>query len=124
MRGGKRPGAGRPLGKRSAHHKLAQDMAQKVLSEVDTIGLWKKFLHCPQVKVAADCLQYLHDRAFGRPSQTIQGGTTPVRIEFSFGGTPEWLKPDWKPPAITPAETVLQIEGQVLRLSDGEKPKE
>jgi hypothetical protein len=84
-RGGKRPGAGRPLGKRSAHHKLAQDQARTVLAEVDSVALWKKFLHCPQVKVAADCLQYLTDRAFGRPAQTIQGGSVPVKIEFSFG---------------------------------------
>src|SRR5262245_17298765 len=93
-RGGKRPGAGRPLGKRSAHQKLATDMARTVLAEVDTVALWKKFLHCPQVKVAADCLQYLHDRAYGRPSQVISGSGTPIKIEFSWGApTPEWMTP-------------------------------
>src|SRR5262245_438868 len=109
-RGGKRPGAGRPLGKRSAHQKLAQDTARTVLAEVDTTALWKKFLYSPQVKVAADCLQYLYDRAYGRPSQTIQGGSQPVRIEFSLAGwasNPEWLSP-------VPAQVPQIMESRVI----------
>jgi len=91
--GGKRPGAGRKPGSRNHAAKIADDVARRVLSEVDQIALWKKFLHCRSIKVAAGCLQYLTDRAFGRPAQTIQGGTQPLKIEFSWNGTPEWMSP-------------------------------
>src|SRR5215510_11364718 len=91
--GGKRPGAGRKPGSRNHAAKIADDVARRVLSEVDTIALWKKFLYCRSIKVASGCLQYLTDRAFGRPAQTIQGGTQPLKIEFSWQGTPEWMAP-------------------------------
>ena len=91
--GGKRPGAGRKPGSRNHAAKIADDVARRVLSEVDQIALWKKFLHCRSIKVASGCLQYLTDRAFGRPAQTIQGGTQPLKIEFSWQGTPDWMGP-------------------------------
>jgi hypothetical protein len=114
-RGGKRPGAGRPPGKRSAHHQLATDQARTVLAEVDTIALWKKFLHSPQVKVAADCLQYLYDRAYGRPAQLIQGGTAPIKIEFGWSAeTPQWLAPEWRAPAVETRAIPQQLEAQLV----------
>jgi hypothetical protein len=97
MRGGKRPGAGRKPGSVSAAktrlQQTAKDVAAQVLSEVDAVALWKRFLNCKQTKVAADCLQYLTDRAFGRPQQIISGGGSPVKIELQWSGSPEWLQP-------------------------------
>src|SRR5262245_4300528 len=105
-RGGKRAGSGRKPGQRSAHQKIATDIARQVLSEVDSIALWKKFLHCSSVKVASACLQYLTDRAFGRPSQIISGSATPIKVEFSWPAA----VPDWMPAERVTSRKIPQIE--------------
>src|SRR4030095_871222 len=89
--GGKRPGSGRKPGARNLMQRVATDVARQVLNEVDAVKLWKKFLYCKSPKVAAGCLQYLTDRAFGRPQQIISGGGSPVKIELQWTGSPEWL---------------------------------
>jgi hypothetical protein len=58
------------------------------------VKLWKKFLYCNSPKVAAGCLQYLTDRAFGRPTQLIGGSGQPVKIELQWSGSPDWLRPN------------------------------
>jgi hypothetical protein len=62
MNGGRRPGAGRKPGKRSPQHQLAADTFSRVLAAADAESIWKKLLTCNQMKVVADCLQYLTDR--------------------------------------------------------------
>jgi hypothetical protein len=93
MNGGRRPGAGRKPGKRSPQHQLAADTFSRVLAAADAESIWKKLLTCNQMKVVADCLQYLTDRVYGRPQQMIGGNGTPVKIELQWTGTPEWLQP-------------------------------
>src|SRR5262252_9366890 len=104
--GGRRPGSGRKPGQRSIHHKIATDVARQVLSEVDSVELWKKFLHCNSPKVASACLQYLTDRAFGRPAQVISGSGPPIKVEFSWGAP----TPDWMPPARVERRVIPKIE--------------
>jgi hypothetical protein len=53
-------------------------------------------------------MEYLTDRVHGRPAQTIQGGSQPVRIEFSWSGTPEWMNQ----PRVEEA-TIQQVIGQI-----------
>src|SRR4029450_7913993 len=92
--GGKRPGSGRKPGARNLMQRIATDVARQVLNEVDAVKLWKKFLYCNSPKVAAGCLQYLTDRAFGRPTQLIGGSGQPVKIELQWSGSPDWLRPN------------------------------
>jgi hypothetical protein len=67
--GGKRPGAGRPKGARSLAQKKAIDMAAQVLAEVDQVQIWKKLLKSKQEKIVLGAIQYLTDRAHGKPAQ-------------------------------------------------------
>ena len=91
--GGKRPGAGRPLGSKNKYKKIDGDFISKeVLRSIDSVALWKKILGSNSIKVVATGLMYLMDRVYGRPAQTIQGGTQPLKIEFSWNGTPEWMR--------------------------------
>src|SRR5215831_10322959 len=93
-KGGVRPGAGRPLGGKNSYRKQDKDnISWKVLSSIDSIAIWKKLLRSNSPKVVVTGLMYLMDRVFGRPAQTIQGGSEPLKIEFSWNGTPDWLKP-------------------------------
>src|SRR5262245_15084928 len=107
-KGGRRPGSGRKPGQRSVHNKIAQDVARQVLSEIDQVALWKKFLHSRSIKVGSACLQYLTDRAFGRPAQVISGAGPPIKIEFSWGAvSPEWMA---MAPARVEPRMVQQLE--------------
>jgi len=57
-------------------------------------------------------MEYLTDRVYGRPAQTIQGGFQPVRIEFSWVGTPEWL------PSISVNQQINHITTSTDRAED------
>ena len=92
MKGGKRPGSGRRLGSKNHFKRMDFDVSRQILQQVDVIALWKKILHSKSIKVAATGLMYLMDRVYGRPAQTIQGGSEPLKVEFSWNGTPEWMK--------------------------------
>jgi hypothetical protein len=98
MRGGKRPGAGRRPGSMSAAktrlQQTAKDVAAQVLSEVDSVAIWKKLiLQQDKPQVVASVMEYLTDRVYGRPQQMIGGNGTPVKIELQWTGSPEWLQP-------------------------------
>jgi hypothetical protein len=109
MRGGKRPGAGRKLGSVSAAkarmQQTAKDVAAQVLSEVDAVAIWKKLiLQQDKPQVAASVMEYLTDRVYGRPTQTIQGNPRqPVTIQLQWSSTPEWL------PSVTVNQQVNHI---------------
>lgn len=106
--GGKRPGAGRRLGSKNKRRKADVDrITGEVLRTVDSVALWKKILHSNSPKTILGALQYLMDRHFGRPAQTIQGSAQPVRFEFSSGGLPT---PEWMPPSRVESRLVPQIE--------------
>ena len=91
-KGGIRPGSGRPPGRRrSAHHQAAQDIAQYVLCRIDAAKIWMKLLRCNSPKIVFATMQYLTDRAYGRPVQMIAGDpNTPVTIQLSWNGSPQW----------------------------------
>jgi hypothetical protein len=97
MRGGKRPGAGRKPGSVSAAkarmQQTAKDVAAQVLSEVDAVAIWKQLiLQQDKPQVVASVMEYLTDRVFGRPTQTIQGNPEqPVTIQLQWSSMPEWL---------------------------------
>lgn len=67
--GGKRGGSGRKPGSRTAAQRAATDMASQVLAEVDQVELWKKLLRSKSEKIVLGALQYLTDRAHGKPAQ-------------------------------------------------------
>src|SRR5215831_13831906 len=97
MRGGKRPGAGRKPGSVSARktrlQQTARDVAAQVLSEVDAVAVWKKLiLQQDKPQVVASVMEYLTDRVYGRPAQTVQGNPEqPITIQLQWSSTPEWL---------------------------------
>src|SRR5262245_42276845 len=106
--GGPRPNSGRPLGGKNRLPHLDK-VSKKVLEQIDTVALWKKILHSNSPKTALAALMYLFDRVYGRPAQTIQGGAQPLKIEFSWGSTPDWMKP------VNKAEPVIrEIAAKVL----------
>jgi hypothetical protein len=118
-RGGKRPGSGRRLGSKNRHRKKdLDDVSREVLRTIDSIDVWQRLLHCNSPKIVYSAISYLTDRCFGRPSQTIQGGSQPVRIEFSLAGwasTPEWLTPADGKPEFLPAKGIpQQLEAQLV----------
>ena len=69
----------------------AKDVAPQVLSEVDAVGVWKKLIHEKNPHVVARTMEYLTDRVYGRPAQTIQGNQQPMTIQLQWSSTPEWL---------------------------------
>jgi hypothetical protein len=71
----------------------AKDVAAQVLSEVDAVAVWKKLiLQQEKPQVVASVMEYLTDRVYGRPAQTIQGNPEqPVTIQLQWSSTPEWL---------------------------------
>jgi hypothetical protein len=72
----------------------AKDVAAQVLSEVDSVAIWKKLiLQQDKPQVVASVMEYLTDRVYGRPQQMIGGNGTPVKIELQWTGSPEWLQP-------------------------------
>src|SRR5262252_10976208 len=99
MRGGKRPGAGRRPGSVSAAEtrlrQTAKDVAAQVLSEVDAVAVWKKLiLQQDKPQVVASVMEYLTDRVYGRPAQTVQGNPEqPNIIQLEWSAT----RPDWLP---------------------------
>src|SRR5215471_15611630 len=93
-KGGARVGSGRKLGSKNRFSRAQGDhISREVLRSIDSVALWKKVLRSNSPKVIVTGLMYLMDRVFGRPAQTIQGGSEPLKIEFSWNGTPDWLKP-------------------------------
>src|SRR5262245_55301026 len=98
--GGKRPGAGRKLGSKNKHSQKEGDtLSREVLRSIDSVALWRKALHSNAPKTIVTALMYLMDRCFGRPAQIVQGGTQPIKIEFSWNGTPEWMSSSNREPA-------------------------
>ena len=71
-------------------------VAAQVLSEVDAVAIWKKLiLQQEKPQVVAQVMEYLTDRAFGRPVQVIAGDPNrPVSIQLNWGSTPEWMQPN------------------------------
>ena len=93
-KGGKRFGAGRPVGTRKPHYAVATDIARDVLKRVDAVKIWIKLLHCRSPKIVFGTLQYLTDRAYGRPVQMVVGDPNkPVSIQLSWNGSPQWMQP-------------------------------
>ena len=96
MLGGKRAGAGRKPGalnsKRKEMLRMAEDISHEVLSRVDVVKIWMKLLRCNSPKVVFASLQYLMDRAYGRPVQMIAGDPNkPVEIQLNWAQSPDWL---------------------------------
>ena len=71
--GGKRPGAGRKPGARTAAQLAAIDVAKQVLGELDQVAVWKRLCRSKNEKIALGTLQYLTDRAHGKARQVIAG---------------------------------------------------
>jgi hypothetical protein len=122
--GGKRENAGRKPGTRNRNTKDRKleldDVAKKVLSSIDSVGVWTRLLTSNSPKTVFAALSYLTDRVHGRPAQTIQGSIAPVQIEFSLAGWanhPEWLdgKPERLPAKVIPqiAESLQQVIDQI-----------
>jgi hypothetical protein len=92
-------------------------VAAQVLSEVDAVSVWKKLiLQQDKPQVVASVMQYLTDRAFGRPTQTIQGNPEqPVAIQLQWPSTPEWL------PSVTVNHITAGDRAEEIRqLTDGQ----
>jgi hypothetical protein len=83
----------------------AKDVAAQVLSEVDAVAIWKKLiLQQEKPQVVASVMAYLSDRAFGRPTQTVQGNPEqPVTIQLQWSSMPEWL------PSVTVNQQITHI---------------
>jgi hypothetical protein len=80
-------------------------VAAQVLSEVDAVSVWKKLiLQQDKPQVVASVMEYLTDRVYGRPTQTVQGNPEqPVTIQLQWSSTPEWL------PSVTVNQQVNHI---------------
>ena len=128
--GGKRPNAGRKPGGTVKHRKVEMDtISKEVLRSVDSVAIWKKLLKSNSPKTIATSMMYLMDRVFGRPVQTLQGGSTPVKIEFSLGmpATPAWLSPNFVPPAVESRVVIPELEQSLERVISeviDDKPEE
>src|SRR5262249_33172224 len=120
-----REGSGRPLGSPNKRPRKDIDgVSLRVLKSIDCIAVWQRLLSCNSPKVVLGAMQYLTDRVYGRPAQTIQGGSQPVKIEFSYGGvpTPACMPPTAKvesrlleasPPNAASGELWQQVVGQI-----------
>jgi hypothetical protein len=75
----------------------AKDVAAHVLSEVDAVAIWKKLiLQQEKPQVVASVMEYLTDRVYGRPSQTIQGNPEqPVTIQLQWSSTRSGYHRSW-----------------------------
>jgi hypothetical protein len=61
------------------------------------------------MKVVADCLQYLTDRVYGRPQQTVSSNQA-VKIELQWSGSPEWLqRPNVQVNTIASEDTIKRL---------------
>jgi hypothetical protein len=60
------------------------DVAAQVLSKGDAVAVWKKLiLQQDKPQVVASIMNYLTDRLYGRPAQTVQGNLEqPVTIQL------------------------------------------
>ncbi len=122
-RGGKRPGAGRKLGGKNKPRiqlKTRVDIAARVLDEIDAVSMWKRLLQDKQSRIRLLALQYLTDRAYGRPVQMIQGDLlNPVSINL------EWRGPNpqsAEPVNVTPVSNLLAIPIEAI-VSDSNENK-
>jgi hypothetical protein len=95
----------------------AKDVAAQVLSEVDAVAIWKKLiLQQEKPQVVSNVMEYLTDRVYGRPTQTIQGNPEqPVTIQLQWSSMPEWL------PSITVNQQVNHITTSTDRAKDVRK---
>src|SRR5262249_5331226 len=105
QRGCRRVGAGRKPRTRTRLQQTAIDVAAQDLSEVDALAVWKKLiLQQDKPQVVASVMEYLTDRVYGRPAQTVQGNPEqPVTIQLQWSSTPEWL------PSVTVNQQVNHI---------------
>src|SRR5215813_11699880 len=106
QRGCRRVGAGRKPGTRTRLQQTAIDVAAQVLSEVDAVAVLKKLiLQQDKPQVVASVMEYLTDRVYGRPAQTVQGNPEqPIIIQLEWSATrPEWL------PSVTVNQQVNHI---------------
>jgi len=69
---------------------------------------------------SASVMEYLTDRVYGRPAQTIQGNGQPIKIEFSWSGTPEWLPSVTVNQQINHITTSTDPAEEVRQLTDGQ----
>jgi len=68
---------------------MAIDVAAQVLSEVDAVAVWKSLIHEKNPQVVARTMEYLTDRVYGHPTQTVQGNPEqPVTIQLQWASTP------------------------------------
>jgi hypothetical protein len=122
QRGGRRVGAGRKLGTRTRLQQTAIDVAAQVLSEVDAVAVWKKLiLQQDKPQVIASVMEYLTDRVYGRPTQTIQGNPEqPVTIQLQWPSTPEWLTPVTVNQQLNHITTSTDPADGIRQLTDGQ----
>jgi len=71
-RGGARPGAGRPKGSLGRKKLVSQDIAVKILAGIDEKKSWTELLASTDERIKLESLRYLSDRAYGRPSQSLE----------------------------------------------------
>src|SRR5262245_39841677 len=107
----------------STLQQTAIDVAAQVLDEADAVAVWKKLIRQQdKPHVVASVMQYLTDRGYGRPAQTVQGNPEqPVTIQLQWSSTPEWLsitvnqQVNHITTSTDPAEEIL-TDGQPRRL--------
>lgn len=92
-KGGKRPGAGRKPGSRTAAQQKAIDIAGTVLAKIDAEATWIALLKCGDPKVIQTTMIYLTNRVHGMPTQPIAGDRenplVPSRLILVDAGAPE-----------------------------------
>ncbi len=120
-RGGARPNSGRKLGGRNKKRLLLQervDIASQVLDSIDQVAAWKKLVHHKQARISLLALQYLTDRAYGRPVQMISADINrPLPITLQWNGAPA---PEWAVRNVTPIDSARQLLSQVLEEPESE----
>lgn len=71
--GGKRPGAGRPIG---ALAKIKRDIAALALKRSDELAIWARLLASEEERIVLDTMKYLTDRRDGKASQPLEHSGT------------------------------------------------
>jgi hypothetical protein len=94
--GGKRPGAGRPIG---SHNKVTNDIAQLARSYVPAavVELGRLMLHAESESARVAAIKEIFDRAYGKSVQALQAldehgnptnAAAPVRVTIELVGDP------------------------------------